>query len=779
MKKFYLLILVAFLGSNNLKAQLPSGSYSDYFREGLFLIGENNYDMALKNFLEAYKKDSSSANINYYVGYCYLNSSTNKGLAERYLAKSTTKISKNYEIDNPKEKAAPPLAIYNYAKALHINYKFDEAMAQYDNFSNNYAKDKAMKEEVAYFRQQSEYAKEVVAAPINVVINNLGDSINSSYPEYSPVLSADESTIIYTTRRNTSTGGEKTPDGQFYEDIVYSNKNENGVWSSPKSIGQFVNSNGHEGSISLSADGQILIVYKDDEANGGGNIYYSNWDGVNWGPLQSFGSDVNSKYWETHACLSADNNTLYFVSDRPGGQGGRDIYRCVKLPNGAWSKALNLGPTINTKHDEDGPFIHPDGVTFIFASTGHRTIGGFDLFTSTIEEDRKFSEPINMGYPINTTDDDVFFTTSLDGKRAYFSSNKAGGFGEKDIYSMYIPEAKEKPLVLFKGAIIPATGQKLPDDLMVIVTDKESGQVIGKYRPKENGTFASILAPGKNYTFSYQAGGQEFYTEDIFVSNEISYQEIKKAINLDPVNLLGTVSNTNGIVLNTSVFNNPKDKNPISGAKITLIEKGGDEKVFDTDETGSKKAVSLKPDKLYVLVAEKDGKKSKEIKFNTVDIKGSKTISQVLYLEGGKSTGKEQPKEDTYNSKPIDMACGAPVKFKQRFDYNVDEIEEKADWNTLIEAIVSKTKECNPEVRIMSSASQVPTRLFGGNNRKLAESRAYKMEEKIKAEVTAKGGDASKIEFVKIWAVRGPVYATDYQNKQKYGPYQYVRVIAK
>jgi hypothetical protein len=774
MKKFFLFIITMLFAVNAVKAQLPSGSYTVYMKEGMFLVGEENYDMALKNFLEAYKKDSSSANINFNIGFCYLNSSNNKVLAEGYLAKSLKDISKNYQIDNPNEKSAPPLAVFYYGKALHINYKFDEAQIQYDNFLNTYAKDKTTKDDVAYFKAQNEFAKELVAAPINVKIQNLGDSINSEFPDYSPVLSADESSLIFTTRRNTGTGGERLQDGQYYEDIVISYKDANGVWSAPKSVSQNINTAGHDASINLTADGQTLIAFRDD--SGDGNVYFSTWDGKDWSPLQSFGSDINSKYWESHACLSADNNTLYFVSDRPGGYGGRDIYRCVKLPNGAWSKALNVGPTVNTKYDEDGPYIHPDGVTLIFASSGHKSMGGFDIFFTTIEEDKKFAEPVNMGYPINTTDDDVFFVTSPDGKRGYFSSATDGGKGAKDIYMMSIPDAKEKPLVLFKGSILTENGQKLPDDILIVVTNKETGEVVGNYRPKENGSFATILAPNKNYTFSYQIKGQEFYNEDIYVSSDLAYQEIKKEINLDPVNLLGSTK-SKGIVLNTVVLNNAKDKQPVANAKITLTEKGGTDTNFDVDANGKKDATPLAADKLYTLVAEVNGKKSKVSSFNTVGVKGSKSITQVLYLDDSQVAVKGGDNTDHTDYKP-NVACGSPVKFKQNFGYNVNDIEEKKDWEVLVDAIVSKTKECNPTVKIMSSASQVPTRTFT-SNKELAKSRASKMEEKIKAAVTAKGGDASKINFVKISAVRGPVYESDYKNTKKYGPFQYVRVIAR
>ena len=609
MKKFYLIIITLILGSNLLKAQLPSGSYSDYFREGTFLLIEENYDMAQKNFIQAYKIDSSSANINYNVGACYLNSATKKSWAERYLAKSITNISKNYNPDSPSEKGAPPMAYLLYGKALHFNYKFDEANAQYDIFEKNYAKDKTSKEEVAFLKMQTTYAKELVAAPINVKVENLGDSINSEYPDFSPVLSADERMIIYTTRRKMPTSSEKGLDGQYPEDIVVSYKDDNNIWSGPKPISEFINTNGNEASINLTPDGQTLIVYQ-DAGTGGGDVYYSTWDGKDWSSLQQFGSDINTKYWETHACLSADNNTLYFVSDRPGGYGGRDIYRCVKLPNGKWSLAQNAGPIINTKYDEDGPFIHPDGITLIFSSNGHKTMGGFDIFVSIIEEDKRFSEPVNMGYPINTPGDDVFFVTSPDGKRGYFSSSKDGGKGEKDIYMMFIPDAKEKPLALFKGGIIPADGEKLPDDLEIVVTNKETGEIVGRYRPKANGTFSTILPPNKNYNFSYQAKGEEFYNEDLYVTNEVTYQEIKKEINLEPVSLLGKVKvKSKEVILNTIVLNNAKDKQPISGAKVTLTEKGGANTNFDTDAKGKKDGTPLAFDKMYTLVAEVNGKK--------------------------------------------------------------------------------------------------------------------------------------------------------------------------
>lgn len=635
MKKFFVLLFSLFLGT--IYAQLPSGSYKDYFREGSFLMLEENYDMALKNFLRAYEMDSTSANINYNVGVCYLKSSNEKYKAETFLQRAVTKVDKNYKMDDPSEKSAPPLAYFYYGQALHVNYKFDDALSQYEKFATFIGNDKDWKKDIEYYKKQSVFAKEVVATPINVQITNMGDSINSEYPDFSPVLSSDERTMIYTTRRPSSTGGEKTQDGQYFEDIVVSYKDDQGRWTKPVSLSEYVNTNGHEASVNLSADGQTLIVFKSDN---GGDIFYSTWDGKAWSSLQQFGSDINTKYWESHACLTNDGNTIYFVSDRPGGFGGRDIYRCVKLPNGKWSKALNVGSVINTEYDEDGAFMHPDGKTFFFSSKGHKTMGGFDIMFSILDEDNKFTEPFNLWHPINTPDDDIFYTTSPDGKRAYFSSSKEGGYGEKDIYIISIPGAVEKPLALFKGQIVAAPGEKLPDDIMIVVRDKNTGEIIGSYRPKiVNGTFSTILPPGKEYNFSYQVDGNEFFNEDVYVTNDLSYQEIRKEISLEPVKLIGKVAvQGKGILLNVVVLRNAKDKKPVAGAKITLTDKNGAVQEFDSDDKGKKESIQLLPDNSYTLIAEANGKKAMPVTVSTKGITGSKNITQLLYIDGKKES---------------------------------------------------------------------------------------------------------------------------------------------
>jgi hypothetical protein len=642
MKIFYSFILLTL--SLLIQAQTKPATYKDYFLEGSYLLIEGgDMDKAQSNFEMAYQLDSTSANINYMLGICYLSNPLLKTKAERYLEIAVKNISDKYKTDDASERSAPPLAMFYYGEALHVNYKFEEANAQYAEFKKTVdPKDTEYINMVEKEVSTTKVAKEIAAQPLNVSVTNLGDSINSPFPEYSAVLSADERMIIFTTRRPNTTGGQKSSDDKYFEDIVVAYKNDNGIWSKPFPLSQNVNTYGHEASINLTPDGQTLIVYRNDADDknpeeGDGNIYYTTFDGKDWSPLKEFGSDVNTPFMETHACLSADGNVLFFSSERPGGFGGKDIYRCIKLPNMKWSKALNMGPLINTQYDEDGGFIHPDGQTFFFASNGPKSMGGYDIMFATLNEDNKFSDVMNIGYPINTTEDDIFYVTSPDGKRGYFSSAKQGGYGDNDIYRIDLAESKETFLALFRGQLIPAEGETLPDNIVIIVTDKTTNEIIGTYRPKlVNGTFSTILPPGREYNFSYQTdNNEEFYNEDLFVSNELSYQEIKREVSLEPVRLLGKIKvNANAITLDAIVLKDNRSKLAMGGSKLTLEEQGGVTQLFITDSLGKFNGIGLQPEKKYKLYAEFGGVKSASAEITTIGAKSARVINQVIYLNG-------------------------------------------------------------------------------------------------------------------------------------------------
>ena len=576
-----------------------------------------------------------------------------------------------------------------------------------------------------------------------------GDSINTPFPEYSPVLSADEKTLIFTSRRPGSTGGDKTIEDQFYEDIYISYRKPDSTWTMPVSISPNINTITHEASVGLTADAQTLLIYKDIN---GGDIYSSSLDGEQWTTPQPLGSNVNTSSWETSACLTPDGNTLYFVSNRKGGLGGRDIWKCVKLPNGKWSLAVNLGAPINTPYDEESPFIHPSGNLLFFSSKGHNTIGGFDIFFSNLG-DKGWEEPLNIGYPINTTEDDIFYVTSPDGRRGYYSSAaRAEGYGEKDIYMISIPTRKEEPLVLIRGYIKAKIGEELPANLEIVATNNESGTIVGTYRPlMRDGSFTIIIPPGSNYTLSYQNDGKEFYSESIEVPAGAAYQEIDKAVTLKDVSMdlpvgIDTVAEVNPP--NTAIKGDPNDKN----LALERMTKPYTEKPGDQVKMG-KEAVEKKKD---VSTSKKEKKEKKD--------------------------KKEKEKEKTAKAPKEQLAKVNHLNFEMHFAYNVTETDvNDKPFKEFVTNIMELYKQKGTiSITIESSASRVPTKAMGGN-KELSVTRNNKIRDQLKKALSENGVSENKIVVTKVkTVVDGPAYKNDYlKNKAEYEKYQYIKVTAK
>ncbi len=584
MKSKLFLLCICMCIFNTVYSQGSKADYRENFTQGNLLILEQNYPLALKHFLDAYRIDSSNANINYKLGLCYLNSANEKNKALPFLEKAVLNIGHNYDDTNPLEKKAPEMAYYSLGTAYRLAYRFNESNTYFNKFKDIVGNhNKELTTDLDKQIETNFNAIDLTKDSALVTITNLGDSVNSPYPDYSPVISADESTLIFTSRRPGSTGGEKTDNDQYYEDIYVCEKKNDGSWSSPKSIGPNINTYDNEADIGLSADGQQLFVYR---GVNGGDIYYSLLDGDTWGGLIAMNTNINSKAWEPSATMSVDGNTLYFVSDREGGYGGRDIWRCVKLPNGQWSMPLNLGPTINTKFDEDAPFIHPDGVTLFFSSTGHKNMGGFDIFKSVKDDDGKWSEPENLKAPINTPDDDIFYVQSVDGKRGYFSSARAGGKGEKDLYMINFDQTIVEPLTLLKGFLTFDGSTKVPSNVQITATDMESGLVVQDVKPNSaTGKYLLILNPGnegKTYTISYEAEGYQPISETVVIPPNSSYQEIEKELLLKGINFESKVLGTISIA---GTVKNQEDK-IIPGTKI-IVKDNLTGKLIDTYYTSS------------------------------------------------------------------------------------------------------------------------------------------------------------------------------------------------
>lgn len=490
--------------------------YNKKLKAANALFDYGDYPKALKTYEELYQFDSTNAMVAYKIGVSKYNLKSQRPAATKYFEKAKTMIPESY---------------YYLGILYHLNHKFDSALDAYDKFKNkNRLLDEVTDTTINDLKNQAAFAKKMMLNKTNVTIENLGREINSEYPDYVPLISADESMLIFTSRRKNSTGNLLDPYGEYFEDIYVSYK-EGSKWSTPKGISRNLNTDGHDACVALSPDGQNLIVFKTSEDLMAGDLYISSYNGSDWSKPEKLGSDINTDEWiEPSASFSADNDALYFSSNRPGGQGGKDLYRVVKLPDGTWSKASNLGNVINTRFDEDAPFIHPDGKTLYFSSKGHSNMGAYDIFRTTFDEEtNSWTTPENLGYPVNTVDNDIYFVLSADGKRGYYSSARPNGIGETDLYRINMPESNFN-VFAFNGIIKNESNE--PVYAKITVMEEGTREVVAVYRTnKATGKFLMILSPIKNYTFSIEAPGYQGKIGKLDFKKELFAETLKKLQN--------------------------------------------------------------------------------------------------------------------------------------------------------------------------------------------------------------------------------------------------------
>ncbi|MBX3163547.1 MAG: PD40 domain-containing protein [Bacteroidetes bacterium] len=400
-------------------------------------------------------------------------------------------------------------AKYYLAKIKHKQHLFDEAITLLEAYKKTGEKRRLhSNEEADYLIRVCNSAKTFVSKPHKAVIKNMGAEINSVADDYVPVIMPDESALYFTSKRNGSTGGKRNRDGTLYED-VYVSYQEKGEWKKAKNIGAPINTDNNDACVAISPDGQRMIIYRNIPNQMSGDLYISTiGKDYKWQEPQRINSVINSEYFETSACFSNDTNEIYFSSNRPGGYGGKDIYRIKKLPNGKWSVPFNLGPYINSPYDDDAPFMHPDGVTLYFSSKGHNTIGDYDIFKSKLNvETNEFVRAENMGYPINDVNDDIFFVLSVDGQRGYYSSIKQESFGGEDIYQIDT-RFSENDLAVKSGIILSEYNEPLFSK--ITLTDMESNGETGQYFSNRNtGKFIILLNPFKPYKVVIEVEGYE------------------------------------------------------------------------------------------------------------------------------------------------------------------------------------------------------------------------------------------------------------------------------
>jgi outer membrane protein OmpA-like peptidoglycan-associated protein len=481
------------------------------------------YGDALKLYLKVDSLKKQDAKIQFRIGVCYMNSPT-KIKSLPYLAKAKELDYKGKDLD-----------LY-LGKSNHLKNKFDEAIPYYKAYSETMKDSSRIVDLMNKYIEQCQYGKELVADSSQLIIENLGPSINSPFPDYVPVISADETVLIFTSRRPNTTGGKQDPaDGLYYEDLYISYK-QNGSWTIPVNMGDNVNSKLHDACIGLSPDGQKLFIYRARPGKrNSGDIFVSNLEGDKWSSPIAMSNPINSDSWEPSATITADEKTIYFSSDRPGGLGGTDIY-CSKLQeNGEWGEAVNLGPSINTPLDDDAPYIHPDGKTLYFSSKGHKTMGGFDIFSTVFDSEKnQWSEPKNAGYPINTADDDIYFVWSTDGSKGYFSSWRDDTYGDKDLYVIHGPKKGSPNLAILKGKVINGD-DKQPVGATITLIDNNTHKTVNVSNSNSlTARYIVVLPHGKNYSVNVDAEGFMPYSDNVNVEKHDPFFESNKDVVLQP-----------------------------------------------------------------------------------------------------------------------------------------------------------------------------------------------------------------------------------------------------
>lgn len=389
------------------------------------------------------------------------------------------------------------------------------------------------------FSQNGRSTMNVKKDTVKITIKGLGKPLNSPFADYAPVISADGLTMMFTSRRPVTP--KEIQKGKPVMEHIYSASYDatKKKWSEGICLSDSINEPGRNNSaIALSNDGQTLFLYRDDDS-GNGDIYLSTLKGKDWTRAVKLPSTINSTAHESSASLSPDGNTLYFVSDRKGGQGKRDIWYSKKDGNNQWEQAINLGPMINTKEDEEGVFIHPDGKTLYFSSKGHESLGGYDICYSTYVNDH-WSPPRNLGKAINTIGDDVFLVITADGANGYYSTDKSGGIGEKDIYlvkSAPVKKTNKPKLTLFTGIVIDKE-TLLPLESDIVIMDNQKNTVLSTIKSNSaSGKFLISLPSGKNYGINVKKNGYLFYSDNVSISDTAAYKEIVKTIPLEKIKI--------------------------------------------------------------------------------------------------------------------------------------------------------------------------------------------------------------------------------------------------
>ena len=528
-----ILFVISFFLLNSFSSQ--SALYSSYNKKAIKL-----YEKAIECYQDI-SPFSGRGNLKGAEEYLLKSLAKDSTFSEAYILLSQVKV-KMGDINSAifyKEKMMTvnpiiPLVEYFYLAGMHMAIgSYEKCLKNAVRYKNSPLADQRYIGRIDKMIENCEFAIEAIKNPVDFNPINLGSSINSELPEYFPSITADDSTFLFTRRVN-----DLSAPGGRQEEIFVSKKTPNNHWSNSSLVSNAINSKYNEGAPTFSPDGQYIIFvgcetgakgdyeYGDDRKGYGScDLFYSQNNGTNWSKPVNLGSKINSKHWETQPSFSSDGKTLYFIRgmtyDRQRrNHDNQDIYVTTITEDGQWSKPEKLPPNINSPHREESVQIHPDGKTLYFSSNGHPGMGGMDLYMSRKLDDNTWSDPINLGYPLNTYKNDISILISPKGDKGYFSSDREGGYGDLDLYSFNVDKKfKPLPITFIKGKIIDAES-KLPLFAFFQLTDLKKGNIISQMQSKlENGEFLITVPKNIDFALHAEKEGYMFYSRNIYRDN--------------------------------------------------------------------------------------------------------------------------------------------------------------------------------------------------------------------------------------------------------------------
>lgn len=495
------------------------------YDQGKSLYDSEKYGEAIPFFEKAVAADPANEDALYYLGLCLkYNGDNEKAITvfEQLRARNPEYWSWYYY-----EAGRACIATSQYDKAVTW---FEEFLKKYPNEPKRSIYIHQAKFRLEYAKQQKELqaAKSVMPSP-----KAFSEPINSKYDDYMPVLDPTGTKLYFTSQRFGGVKQETSGDKDGDEDLYWIEK-VNGVWSSPTLLPEPINSANNDGSASFSGDGQVMVFAKCGQPEGIGScdLYISTLEGNQWSAPVNMGNVVNSNVWEAQPTISADGSRIIFSSERPGGYGNEDLYMIERNQFGDWGVPMNLGAMINTPFTDLSPFLSQDGKTLYFASDGHAGFGSTDLFKSTFENG-KWTQPINLGRPLNTEGSDRYFTIGGSGEVGFFASNRSGNL---ELYEIPVPEEmRPQPTVVVSGIVSNAKTSK-PVSAYVMVEDVNTGELIAVNKSNSaTGKYLVVLPAGRTYSVSANKEAFFFHSELFDVPATTKFEEVRKDIALKPI----------------------------------------------------------------------------------------------------------------------------------------------------------------------------------------------------------------------------------------------------